>query len=236
MRPKLHLERSILIAPSILASDFARLAGEIREVEGAGARVLHIDVMDGHFVPNITIGPPVLESIRKVTSLPLDVHLMIEDPGRYVDDFAEAGADWISAHVEADRHLNRTLACIRERGLTAGVAFNPATPVRALEEVLPDVDYVLLMTVNPGFGGQRFISSCLQKIRKLRELITSMNCRARIEVDGGIDTDNLPQILSAGAEIIVAGSAVFRSTRGPAQGFRDMSEIAERHLRASEVV
>ncbi len=236
MRPKLDLERSILIAPSILASDFARLAEEIEAVEGAGARVLHIDVMDGHFVPNITVGPPVLESVRKTTSLPLDVHLMIEDPGRYVDDFADAGANWISVHVEADRHLNRTLACIRERGLAAGVALNPATPVRDLEEVLPDADYVLLMTVNPGFGGQHFIASCLQKIRKLRELITSMNCRARIEVDGGIDTENLLQILSAGAEIIVAGSAVFRSKKGPAQGFRDLNEIAERHLRALEVV
>ncbi|NWG14231.1 MAG: ribulose-phosphate 3-epimerase [Acidobacteria bacterium] len=236
MRSKLDLERSILIAPSILAADFARLAAEIEAVEGAGARVLHIDVMDGHFVPNITIGPPVVESIRKATSLLLDVHLMIESPARYVGDFAEAGADWISVHVEADSHLNRTLACIKERGLVAGVVLNPSTPVNALEEVLPDSDYVLLMTVNPGFGGQRFIGSCLQKIRKLREMITSMNCHARIEVDGGIEIGNLAQILSAGAEIIVAGSAVFRSPKGPGQGFCDLNEIAERYLKASEVV
>ena len=233
---KQDLEQSIVIAPSLLASDFARLAEEIEAVESAGARLLHVDIMDGHFVPNITIGPPVLESIRKVTSLPLDVHLMIERPDRYVDSFIDAGANWVSVHAEADAHLNRTLAYIRERGVAAGVAFNPATPIQALEEVLQDADYVLLMTVNPGFGGQRFIPSCLQKIRKLRSMIASNGYRARIEVDGGIDSGNLSEVLSAGAEIIVAGSAVFRSPEGTAEGFRELNVIAERYLRASHVV
>ena len=230
------LEHRIVIAPSILAADFARLAAEIEAVERAGATLLHIDVMDGHFVPNITIGPPVIESIRKVTSLPLDAHLMIENPGRYIDDFISAGVNWLSVHVEADYHINRTLAYIRERGVRAGVALNPATPVRLLEEVLPDVDHVLLMTVNPGFGGQRFLPSTLKKIRKLRECIASNGFRARIEVDGGIGPGNLAEILAAGAEIIVAGSAIFRSMKGATDSFGEMDAIAERHMRASQIV
>jgi ribulose-phosphate 3-epimerase len=236
-RPKeTDLEHRIVIAPSILAADFARLADEIEAVERAGATLLHIDVMDGHFVPNITIGPPVVESIRKVTSLPLDAHLMIEDPGRYVDDFISAGVNWLSVHIEADYHINRTLSRIRERGVRPGVALNPATPVRMLEEVLPDVDHVLLMTVNPGFGGQQFLPSTLGKMRKLREWIASKGFPARIEVDGGIGPGNLAEILAAGAEIIVAGSAIFRSTRCAGDAFTEMNAIAEHRRKASQVV
>ena len=230
------MEHRIAIAPSILAADFARLADEIQAVEQAGATILHIDVMDGHFVPNITIGPPVVECIRKVTSLPLDAHLMIENPGRCVDSFISAGVNWLSVHIEADYHINRTLSHIRERGVLAGVAFNPATPVSMLEEVLPEVDHVLLMTVNPGFGGQRFVPSSLKKIRKLREWLASNGFRARIEVDGGIGPGNLAEILSAGAEIIVAGSAIFRATRSVSDSFSEMNAIAERHRKASQVV
>ena len=230
------MEHRIVIAPSILAADFARLADEIQAVEQAGAALLHIDVMDGHFVPNITVGPPVVECIRKVTSLPLDAHLMIEDPGRYVDDFISAGVNWLTVHIEADYHINRTLSYIKERGVRPGVAFNPATPVSMLEEVLPDVDHVLLMTVNPGFGGQRFLPSTLKKIRKLRDCIASNGFRARIEVDGGIGPENLAEILAAGAEIIVAGSAIFRSTKSAGDSFSEMNAIAERQRRASEVV
>ncbi len=230
------MEHRIVIAPSILAADFARLAAEIEAVERAGATLLHIDVMDGHFVPNITIGPPVVECIRKVTSLPLDAHLMIEDPGRYIDDFISAGVNGISVHIEADYHINRTLSHLAGKGIRPGVALNPATPVHLLEEVLPDVDHVLLMTVNPGFGGQRFVPSTLKKIRKLREFIASNGFRARIEVDGGIGPENLAEILAAGAEIIVAGSAIFRSTKSPGDSFSEMNAIAQRHRRLSEVV
>jgi ribulose-phosphate 3-epimerase len=232
---KSDLKHRIVIAPSILAADFARLSAEIQAVENAGATMLHIDVMDGHFVPNITIGPPVIESLRKVTSLPLDAHLMIENPGRWVDDFISAGVNWLSVHVEADYHINRTLAHVRERGVRAGVAFNPATPIGFLEEVLPDVDHVLLMTVNPGFGGQKFVPSTLKKIRKLSEYIASNGFRARIEVDGGIGPENLAEVLAAGAEIIVAGSAIFRSVKGTAAAFSEMNAIAGRHLRASQI-
>ena len=219
---------STMIAPSILSADFARLAGEIESVERGGADLLHLDIMDGHFVPNMTIGPPVVASIRKCTKIPLDVHLMIEDPGRYVDEFISAGANWISVHVETDAHLNRTIQHIRSQGVRAGVALNPATPVGALDEVIPDVDYILVMSVNPGFGGQKFISSALQKIRKLRENITLNNHRARLEIDGGVDTGNLSDILAAGADMIVAGSAIFKSGKAPSEAVREMKEIARR--------
>jgi ribulose-phosphate 3-epimerase len=184
--------------------------------------------MDGHFVPNMTIGPPVVASLRKVSNLPFDVHLMIEEPGRYVDDFIRAGANWISVHAEADRHLNRTLAHIRSQGLRAGVAIKPSTPLGVLAEALPDLDYVLIMSVNPGFGGQKFIPSALQKIRKLRETITCNRYEVRIEVDGGIDAGNLQDVLSAGADTIVAGSAIFRSPTNPADAVRAMKQIAAR--------
>lgn len=220
--------RTIEIAPSILAADFAHLAREIEKVESAGANLLHLDIMDGHFVPNITIGPPVVSSIRKVTNLPLDAHLMIERPDRYVDDFIRSGANWISVHAEADVHLDRTLNFIRENGIRAGVAINPGTPLSVLEEILPLADYALIMSVNPGFGGQKFIPAMLKKIRKLRDLIATNGCLTRIEVDGGIDAGNLDDVLTAGADIAVIGSAIFRSQKDASEEVREMKRIAER--------
>jgi ribulose-phosphate 3-epimerase len=197
------------IAPSILSADFTRLGDEIRAVQDGGASVLHVDVMDGQFVPNITIGLPVVRSIRKVTDLVIDTHLMIEDPGHYAAKFVEAGADMVSVHVEADHHLHRTLCSIRDAGGKAGVAINPATSLVNIEEVLPFADFVLLMSVNPGFGGQRFISTSVEKLRRLKAMIDDRGLSTRIEIDGGIDEDNIATIVEAGAEIIVAGSAVF---------------------------
>jgi ribulose-phosphate 3-epimerase len=199
----------IQLAPSILSADFARLAEQIREAAEGGGTVIHVDVMDGHFVPNITIGPPVVRSLRKVTDLPLDCHLMIENPDQFIADFAEAGADWISVHQEACRHLNRTLHLIRSHGAQAGVVINPATPVETLVEVLDIVDYVLVMSVNPGFGGQKFIPGTVQKIRRLAELRAQRGLNYRIEVDGGIGLDTVVEVVRAGAEILVAGNAVF---------------------------
>jgi ribulose-phosphate 3-epimerase len=197
------------IAPSILSADFTKLGEEIKAIEAGGASVLHFDVMDGQFVPNITIGLPVLKSVRKVTSLTIDAHLMIEEPSRYAVKFVEAGADMVSVHVEADVHLQRTLTAIREAGGKAGVAINPATPLAALEEALPYADFILLMSVNPGFGGQKFIPTSLDKLRRLRRMIAERGLSTRIEIDGGIDAGNINKIVEAGAEIIVAGSAVF---------------------------
>ncbi|HUR96698.1 MAG TPA: ribulose-phosphate 3-epimerase [Pyrinomonadaceae bacterium] len=197
------------IAPSILSADFTRLADEIAAVESGGAKVLHVDVMDGHFVPNITIGLPVVKSLRKATKLTIDTHLMIEEPGRYAVQFVEAGADMVSVHVEADVHLQRTLVAIREAGGKAGIAINPATPLSALEEALPYADFVLLMSVNPGFGGQSFIPTSLDKLRRLKKMITDRGLDTRIEIDGGIDARNISEIVKAGADFIVAGSAVY---------------------------
>jgi ribulose-phosphate 3-epimerase len=199
----------IELAPSILSADFAHLADQIERATAGGAGVIHVDVMDGHFVPNITIGPPVVKSLRQATRLPLDCHLMIENADQYVGDFAEAGANWISVHQEACRHLNRTLNLIKSHQCRAGVVINPATPVETLSEVLEIVDYVLVMSVNPGFGGQKFIPSAVHKIRKLDEIRAVRGYSYRIEVDGGIALDTVAEVVQAGAEILVAGSAVF---------------------------
>lgn len=211
------------IAPSILSADFTRLGEEIAAVEHGGASVLHVDVMDGHFVPNITLGLPVVKSIRARTSLVIDTHLMIAEPGRWAEQFVEAGAQMVSVHVEADPHLNRTLSAIRQKGALSGVAINPATPLAALEESLPFADFVLLMSVNPGFGGQKFIHTSLDKLRRLRRMITERGLPVRIEIDGGIDRTNIEEIAAAGAEIIVSGSAIFGTT-DPEQATREMRD------------
>lgn len=199
----------IKIAPSILSADFARLGDEIRAIESAGADYVHVDVMDGHFVPNITIGPLVVAAARQVTEMPLDVHLMIENPDRYIPDFAKAGADIITVHYEAVPHLHRTVQLIRSLGKKAGVSLNPATPLSSLEVILDDLDLVLLMSVNPGFGGQEFIPSCLPKIEALRKEIDRRGLQIELEVDGGVKPANIASIAAAGAEVFVAGSAVF---------------------------
>ncbi len=201
----------IKIAPSILSADFARLGEEIRAATAAGAHLLHVDVMDGHFVPNITIGPPVVESIRKVTRLPLDVHLMIEDPDKFLKDFVAAGADIVTVHYEATVHLHRSVQMIRESGVKAGVSINPATPVWSLDNILGDVDMVLVMSVNPGFGGQKFIPSALEKLKLLRRKIDEAGLSVLIEVDGGVKPENAKEIAAAGADILVMGSAFFNS-------------------------
>jgi ribulose-phosphate 3-epimerase len=199
----------IELAPSILSADFARLAEEVRAASEGGGSVIHVDIMDGHFVPNLTIGPAVVRSLRKATKLPLDCHLMIENPDQFIADFAEAGADWISVHQEACRHLNRTLHLIKSHDCLSGVVINPATPVDTLAEVLDMVDYVLVMSVNPGFGGQKFIPSTLHKLRELAEIRGQQRLNFRIEVDGGISLDTVADVVRAGAEILVAGNAVF---------------------------
>src|SRR6202142_3643689 len=199
------------ISPSILSADFARLADEIRAAEEAGAHMLHIDVMDGRFVPNITKGPMVVEAIRKITKLPLDVHLMINDPDRYLPDFINAGSDILTVHLEAAVHLNRSVQSIKGKGVKAGVSINPATPVWTLEEIIHDADMVLLMSVNPGFGGQEFIPQTINKIKQLKKMITDRGLPAVIEVDGGIKPDNAKKVADAGADILVMGSAFFKS-------------------------
>lgn len=217
------------IAPSILSADFSRLGDEIRAVEAGGADYIHVDVMDGRFVPNITIGPLVVAAARRVTGLPLDVHLMIAEPERYVPAFAEAGADIIVVHAEASVHLHRTVQLIKSLGKKAGVALNPATPLHVLDYVLEDLDLVLLMTVNPGFGGQSFIEACLPKIHALRGMLDKKGLETELEVDGGVKTDNIERISHAGADVFVAGSAVFGSRDYPAV-------IAELKRRAREPV
>jgi ribulose-phosphate 3-epimerase len=199
------------IAPSILSADFSRLGEEIAAIEAAGADYVHIDVMDGRFVPNITIGPLIVEAVRRVTKLPLDVHLMIAEPDRYIQSFAEAGADIIVVHAEATDHLHRTVQLIKSLGKKAGVSLNPATPLNVLDYVLEDLDLVLLMTVNPGFGGQSFIEACIPKIQALRGIMDKRGVEAELEVDGGVKTDNIDRISHAGADVFVAGSAVFQS-------------------------
>lgn len=215
--------KTIDIAPSILSADFSRLSEEIEAVERGGASILHVDVMDGHFVPNITIGLPVVKSIARATELPIDAHLMISEPGRYAEQFVDAGAKMVSVHAEADAHLHRTLTSIRSAGARAGVVINPATPIESLQEALQFADYVLVMSVNPGFGGQRFIESSLDKVRRLRLMIERHNLRTRIEIDGGIDLENIASVVAAGAEIIVSGSAIFGSA-DPEAAVRELRE------------
>jgi ribulose-phosphate 3-epimerase len=217
---------SVRIAPSILAADFAALGASIAAAERGGADLVHVDVMDGHFVPNLTVGPPVVRSIGRVARVPLDVHLMIEDPDRYIPAFVDAGAGLVSVHVEALPHLNRTISLIRSLGAQAGVVLNPSTPVGCLEEVAADVDFVLIMTVNPGFGGQTFIPRSTSKIRAMRALLDEVGNPAPIEVDGGIDEHNIAQVVEAGADWIVAGSSVFGA---------DDAEAATRRLKALAV-
>ena len=216
---------SIRLAPSILSANFAALGEDIRKVEAAGAHALHIDVMDGHFVPNISIGPPVIRSIKKATKLPLDVHLMITDPDRHIPACVEAGAMMLTVHAEATIHLDRTLNFIRSQNVLAGVSINPATPISAVEHALALADMLLIMTVNPGFGGQKFIPYTVEKIRQARRLIEERNYGCVIEVDGGIDTATVPAVVKAGAEVLVAGSAIFQSP-DPARKVKELLEIA----------
>jgi len=209
----------IQIAPSILSANFADLGHDIAAVERGGADLIHVDVMDGHFVPNITIGPPVVRAIKKVATRPLDVHLMIEEPDRFIDDFIAAGATMLSVHQEVLPHLHRTVSYIKSRGAKAGVVLNPSTPVSTLEEIANDVDFVLVMSVNPGFGGQAFIPDSIEKVRRVRDLLTRTGSRAAIEIDGGIDRTNAADVVAAGASILVAGNAIF-GTSDPEEATR----------------
>ena len=211
------------LAPSVLSADFARLGEQVREVAAGGAGLIHVDVMDGHFVNNLTLGPAVTAAIRKVTDLPLDCHLMIENPERYVDAFIDAGAEMVSVHVEAARHLHGTVQAIRKRDAKAGVVLNPATPLSALQDILPEVDYVLLMSVNPGFGGQALIPAVLEKARQLRALVDREQLDCRIEIDGGVTEENLVEVASTGVDMIVSGSAIF--------GTEDIRATTERMTR-----
>jgi ribulose-phosphate 3-epimerase len=222
---------SIRLAPSILSADFAALGAAVAAVERGGADLIHVDVMDGHFVPNITIGPPVVQSIKRVATVPLDVHLMITDPDRYIDAFAAAGASMMSVHVEVLPHLHRTVHAIKALGVEAGVVLNPSTPVVALEEIAGDVDYVLVMSVNPGFGGQRFIPRSEAKVREVRALLDRAGSRAEVEIDGGIDPSTIGRVVAAGARIIVAGSAIFHGG-DPERAARELKADAQAALPA----
>lgn len=215
---------TVWIAPSILSADFAALGRDIAAVERGGADLIHIDVMDGHFVPNITIGPPVVRAIKRIATRPLDVHLMIEDPDRYIRDFAEAGASMISVHVEVLPHLHRTIGFIKSLGVKAGAVLNPSTPVSSLEDVARDLDFVLVMSVNPGFGGQSFIPHSLEKVQRLKALLSATGSSAHVEIDGGVDSSNIHDIVAAGATILVAGNAIFAAAD---------AEAATRTLRAA---
>lgn len=217
----------VLIAPSILSADFSRLGEAVRLAENAGADLVHVDIMDGHFVPNLTLGPRLVAAVRKETRLPIDVHLMVEDPRAFVPLFHEAGADWISLHAEATAHLHKDLSLIRSLGRKAGVALNPATPIGAIEEVLAEADYVLIMSVDPGWGGQSFIPSCRDKIRRLRDRIRELGLSVPIEVDGGIKLDNAGDIIRDGCGIVVAGSAVYDAP-DPAAAIRTLKDIARK--------
>lgn len=218
------MNKKLKIAPSILSADFARLEEEIRKVEAGGADMIHVDVMDGHFVPNLTIGPVVVQAIRPVTKLPLDVHLMIEKPERYIDAFADAGADYLTVQAEATVHLHRTLQAIRARGIKPGVALNPHTPLSAVENVLAEMDLILIMSVNPGFGGQTFIPHTIDKLRRTQKLLQKSNMtHIEVEVDGGVKLDNIREIADAGAEVFVSGSGIFK-TANPYETVRQMKK------------
>jgi ribulose-phosphate 3-epimerase len=215
----------MILAPSILSADFGHLADEVSRVERAGAGVVHVDVMDGHFVPNLTVGPLIVRAVRRASSLPIDVHLMIENADRYLDAFADAGASWISLHAEALPHLQRAVAHLRARGVSPGVALNPSTPLASLDEVLPELDYVLVMSVNPGFGGQAFIPHSESKIARVRELLDRAGSRADIEVDGGIDRGTIGAVVAAGATMVVAGASIF-GTSDPEGAARTLKTLA----------
>ena len=219
------MPNSVKIAPSLLSADFSRLGADIEMVEKGGAEVIHYDVMDGHFVPNLTIGPLVLKDIRKCTKLPIDVHLMIENPDQYIPDFAKAGADWISVHVETCPHLHRTIQLIKELGKKAGVVLNPHTPLSSIDEILPEVDFVLIMSVNPGFGGQKLIPSCIDKIAKLKAILKERNLEhIFIEIDGGVKLENLKTVIDAGTEVVVSGSGIF-NTEDPIATIQQMKQV-----------
>lgn len=220
----------IKIAPSILAANFSKLAEEVRDVEQAGAELIHIDVMDGHFVPNITMGPIVVEALRPVTNLPLDVHLMIENPDQYIESFANAGADYITVHVEACPHLHRTIQLIRSFGVKPGVVLNPHTPIESIQHVLEDIDMVLFMTVNPGFGGQKFIHSVVPKVKQLSTIIKEKGLNIEIEIDGGINAETIIPCAEAGATIFVAGSAIYNQN-DRSKALQDIKEAGERAIR-----
>ena len=222
----------VKIAPSILSADFTRLGEQVAEAEAAGADYIHIDVMDGHFVPNITVGPLVVEAVRRTTRLPLDVHLMIEAPERYIARFAEAGADILTVHVEACPHLHRVVQQIKGLGVKAGVSLNPATPLGSLEEILGGVDLVLVMTVNPGFGGQEFIAGMLSKIRRLRRMLDERGLKCELEVDGGINAETAPEVVAAGANVLVAGQAIFGAEEGVAEAMRRIRESVAKYAKS----
>lgn len=228
------MSRNVKIAPSILAADFACLAEEVKEAEAAGADYIHVDVMDGHFVPNITVGPPVVQCLRRVTHLPLDVHLMIDEPMRYAPAFAEAGADGLTVHVEATPHLHRILQQIRDLGVRPGVTLNPGTPAAAISEIIGDIDLVLVMTVNPGFGGQVFIEHTLHKVRRVREMLDNVGSDAELEVDGGIGPQTTERVVAAGATVLVAGTAIFRAPEGIKTAIDAIRQAAGRGQRAQE--
>jgi len=222
------VSRVIKLAPSILAADFARLGEQVREVEAAGADYIHVDVMDGHFVPNISIGPVVVKALRRATELPLNVHLMIEEPGRYIDAFAAAGADALVVHPEADPQLHRAIEQIRRHGIRVGVAINPATPLSAIEEVLPELDVALIMSVDPGFGGQEFIEDVLPKVRRLRGLLDGRGLAAELAIDGGITVETAPRCVEAGVRVLVAGTAIFNEKASVAENMARLRESATR--------
>lgn len=224
-----NIMRRIKFAPSILAADFARLGQQVQDAEAAGVDYIHVDVMDGHFVPNITIGPLIVQSLRPVTRLPLDVHLMIEQPERYLADFAKAGADILTVHVETCPHLHRTIQQIKELGVKAGVTLNPATPLSTLEEILPEVDLVLIMSVNPGFGGQSYIPGSTAKIARLRAMLDAIGSEADLEVDGGVNAATIGEIAAAGATVLVAGSAIFNQRASVQQNVQQLRQLCSQN-------